>query len=75
MMLPGTTDNERALNSDTSSIMRDGGEEDVSTVSRSIVMPFAETQDFVARKHLTPTWSRAVSENIYIPSIRYAIFA
>jgi len=24
MMLPGTTDNERALNSDTSSIMRDG---------------------------------------------------
>jgi hypothetical protein len=27
----------------------------VNTVSRSVVMPFAETHDFVARKHLAPT--------------------
>jgi len=30
-------------------------EEDADTVSRSVVMPFAETHDFVARKHLAPT--------------------
>lgn len=41
-------------------ILRDGEqeeaeEEDVSTVSRSVVMPFAETHDSAAREHLAPT--------------------
>lgn len=36
----------------------------MDTVSRSVVMPFAETPDFLARKHLAPTQPPTVFENI-----------